>query len=241
MKILLVEDDKDFAQRCTERLLAAKYEVSYETDAVAARCAIADDEYDLIIIDLMLPPTFGLEGLDLLKHLRMDKQSTRTIMITSKACKTTNIVAEAMKLGAADFLDKDDPCFLEKLVVAIKESKIPCASRQSGRSPRHSIAYLIFFLIIVFIVLVVVILGTLKVLQDFNLIDFVKLSAFLFLLLILLVFLVASVFLETGRIDKKQWYKITIDKVLSGPLALIDRLRGRNIDRKRNGADHGDV
>ena len=66
--------------------------------------------------------------------------------------------------------------------------------------------------------------------------NLVVLSAFLLLCLVSLVFLVASGFLETGKIDKHQWYRITADKVLSVPLALINSLLQRKPEEEDESA-----
>lgn len=136
MKILLVEDDLAFAQKCTEALLRANYDVSFVADAVSARLLLANNNYDLFIIDLMLPPSHGLEGLDLLKFLKMKGINAPTIMITSKAFKTTNTVSEAMKIGASDFIDKDESFFTKRLLASILEINIP--NRDINKDTKNS-------------------------------------------------------------------------------------------------------
>jgi YesN/AraC family two-component response regulator len=69
----------------------------------------------------MLPPTFGMEGLELFKYVKGKGNDTNVIFITSKDRGTTEIVAEAMKLGATDFLDKHNPLFFDKLLVTLEE------------------------------------------------------------------------------------------------------------------------
>lgn len=219
MRILLVEDDTKFAQECIEVLLRNNHVPAFAPDAVSARRKIADEEYELILIDLMLPPSFGVEGLDLLKLLKLKKPHIPTIMITSKAFKTTNIVSEAMKLGAADFIDKEESLFMERLLTAVEEIRTPSPSQRAERASRPLGGYVLAFVVVTSFCLLLAYL-----LRDFTLTNVVVLSGFLFLCLLALVFLVASGFLETGKIDKHQWYNIVTKKVLSGPLALINSL-----------------
>lgn len=134
MRILLVDDDRYFARECIETLLRNQYEVVFAPEAVSARRKIAEADYDLIVLDLMLPPSFGIEGLELLKLLRLRQENVPVIMITSKPSKTTNIVSEAMKLGANDFIDKKEPLFIERLLTSIKELETSSTTRCADKS-----------------------------------------------------------------------------------------------------------
>jgi len=242
MKILLVEDDRKFAQDCIEELLRNNHEASFAPDAVSARRKIADEEYEVVIIDLMLPPSFGVEGLDLLKLLKLQKRHIPTIMITYRAFRTTNIVSEAMKLGAGDFIDKDELLFMERLLAAIQDIQSPSTGVHNERAFRPFIGYLVAFIVVSSFCLLVA-----YILRDFNVTNIVVLSGFLFLCLLALVFVVASGFLETGKIDKHQWYRIVTDKVLSGPIALVKSLLQRNPERdeqstnKNKESDNGNL
>lgn len=121
-KILLVEDNQDFGYQCVKLLLDNFYEVSYSENAEKAKLKVLNSEFDIVIIDLMLPPTFKSEGLDLFRYIRDKCNTPRVIIfITSKDKGTTEIVAEAMKLGATDFLDKLNPLFFDKLLVTLRE------------------------------------------------------------------------------------------------------------------------
>jgi len=229
MKVLLVEDDTAFAKDCIEQLLRNHYYASFASDAVSARRKIAEENYDLIIIDLMLPPSFGVEGLDFLKYLKLEQKDIPAIMITSKAFKTTNTVSEAMKLGAADFIDKDETLFMERLLTAIREICSPSSSISARKkmTVRPLFAYVITFIVVCLFCLLLA-----YILRDFTLVNVIVLSAFILLCLISLAFIVASGFLETGKIDKHQWYKIIVDKVLTSPLALINLLLRRKPTKK---------
>lgn len=117
--ILLIEDDRVFAQKCIEELLIKKFDVKYAENSEKAKNIVLNCKIDIIIIDLMLPPTNELEGLNFYKYLIIEHITIPAIFITTKSFKTTEIVAEAMKLGAKDFLEKDSDLFLDKLTNSI--------------------------------------------------------------------------------------------------------------------------
>ena len=227
MRILLVDDDTRFAEDCVRTLLRNRYAAAFAPDPISARRKMAESHFDMIIIDLMLPPSFGVEGVDLLKFIKLNDRSTPVIMITSRAQKTTNIVAEAMKVGASEFIDKDDACFADRLLTAISEtaaqSPIPTPP---NRPHRPILVYVIAFIAVAsFCVLLAYLL------RDIGLPHLIVLAAFLFLCLTVLVFIVASHLLETGKLSSQQWYKMTAEKVLSGPLGLIRTLSRRKSEK----------
>jgi DNA-binding NtrC family response regulator len=93
--------------------------VSYSENAEDAKYKLYDSNFDIAIVDLMLPSTF--EGLDLLKHIRKTNPNLICLMVTIKQENTTEIVAESMKAGATNFLDKGNNLFFSKLRTTIKE------------------------------------------------------------------------------------------------------------------------
>ena len=120
---LLVDDDTEFAQRCCEWLLARNVEPTFCRDAEAAQVVLYRQRFDIAIIDLMLRPSFRSEGLTLLRIIRDEFKDTVPIMITTKnrGQGVVEISAEAMKLGANYFLDKNLKTFFPKLEVKVEE------------------------------------------------------------------------------------------------------------------------
>ena len=121
INVLLVEDDEEFARKCIELLSRQNYNVVYCENAERAKKCLFETEITIAILDLMLPPTFFQEGVELLRHIRRMRPQIRTILITAKDAGTTEIVAEAMRMGAHDFFDKNIAPFDDKLIRKMKE------------------------------------------------------------------------------------------------------------------------
>ena len=109
-QILLVEDDPQLGEQVVKHLTRAGFEVTWVDDGDAARGAPLD-ELDLIVLDLMLPGTYGM---DLLKIYRA--QSQVPVLILSARDAATDKV-RALKLGADDYMTK--PFWPEELVARV--------------------------------------------------------------------------------------------------------------------------
>lgn len=109
-KILLVEDDEALGLQVVENLASADFKVEWLRDGEAA---MAEDpaEYDLVLLDLMLP---GAHGLDILKRYR--KGSDVPVMILSARDETRDKV-RGFKLGADDYVTK--PFWPEELIARV--------------------------------------------------------------------------------------------------------------------------
>ncbi len=100
-KILVVDDDTALAKMCTELLSSNGY------DAEAAYCGkdaftkVKNDNYSIVISDLVMP---DMDGIELLKKIKLLDNRIDVIMMTSYG--TVNNAIEAMKLGAADYITK---------------------------------------------------------------------------------------------------------------------------------------
>ena len=109
-RLLLVEDDRALGQQLVKQLEGAGYAVDWLEDGDAAR-RIEPEDYALLILDLMLPGTYGL---DLLKLYR--KSSEVPVLILS-AREATDDKVRALKLGADDYVTK--PFWPEELEARI--------------------------------------------------------------------------------------------------------------------------
>lgn len=119
--ILLIEDNIDFADKLVEFLFKQNYEVIFCNNSDLAKLSIIENKFDIALIDLMLPPTYHIEGINLFRYIKDNQIKVDVIFMTSKEFKTIEIVSEAMKLGAKDFLDKNSKNFYNKLLLTIKE------------------------------------------------------------------------------------------------------------------------
>ncbi len=75
MRILLVEDTLDVGEAISRRFETIGHTVDWQTDGGTASEILDFTEYDLVILDVMLP---GLDGFSILKRLRQNKNPVRS-------------------------------------------------------------------------------------------------------------------------------------------------------------------
>ena len=229
--ILLVEDDLEFGEKCVEKLLNNNFNVSFSENAEKAKLELLKNNFDLIIIDLMLPPTYRIEGLELLKFIKSKMIDINVLLITTKEFKTTEIVAEAMKLGALDFFDKNTEIFFDKLIFKINEIlnfKVKSKAVDEKTSPLKVILTYSFLFIIVIVVLTIIsytitIIG-LPFLRTFFVLTTTAIG--------FIVLIIASQLLYDDRIKEKTWIAVLRMRIVDFPDRLLKFLKingkGRN-------------
>ncbi len=149
MKLLLVEDSRRLRSALENGLRRAGYALDSAADGRDGLWLAEENEYDVIILDLMLP---GLDGLSVLRALREQGKTTHVLILSARDLVEDRV--QGLKLGADDYLVKpfsfDELCArLEALVrrsyqaknprISIGPLEINTASRQvscSGREVR---------------------------------------------------------------------------------------------------------
>lgn len=122
MNILLIDDEINFSEKLIELAYNRGHFIVYFDEVINAYDYVnSDSNYDLAIIDLMLPPNFNDEGLRLLKSIRLLHPKLPIIMISQKTDKMTSIVDRAFSIGIYKFLDKNESTFWIDLSNTIKE------------------------------------------------------------------------------------------------------------------------
>ncbi len=116
-KILLVDDESDYIEALSERMCLRDIEVLTASNGLEALELVEREDFDVVVLDMMMP---GIDGLETLKRMLQLDENLQVIMLTGHA--TVQNGVEAMKLGAKDFLEK--PVNIEKLLEMIKEAKI---------------------------------------------------------------------------------------------------------------------
>ena len=101
MKILVVEDEKGMAQILRRGLEEESHAVSLAADGRSALELAVSNTFDLILLDVMLP---GMNGLEIARRLRENRQDTPILMLTARDA--TPDVIEGLNLGADDYLVK---------------------------------------------------------------------------------------------------------------------------------------
>lgn len=101
MRILLVEDDKILSDTLAKALRQSGYALDAVTDGSAADTALAQDGFDLVILDLGLP---GLDGTQVLKRLRARKSNIPVLILTARDSLSDRV--SGLDIGADDYLTK---------------------------------------------------------------------------------------------------------------------------------------
>jgi len=113
MKILLVEDDHRIAQSIKKGLEQERMTVDLAYDGIEGYDLAIDEEYDLMILDLMLP---GMNGLEICNKLRQNKKQTPILILTARGQIEDKV--EGLNKGADDYLTK--PFAFEELLARIR-------------------------------------------------------------------------------------------------------------------------
>ena len=113
MRILIVEDEKNLNRIIKKQLESAGYSVDACIDGLEAKDYTEMTEYDVIILDIMLP---GMDGLQLLKWARQNELQSQIIMLTARDSIEDRV--NGLDMGADDYLTK--PFAFEELMARIR-------------------------------------------------------------------------------------------------------------------------
>lgn len=113
MRLLIVEDEKNLCDTIAKNLYGAGYEVDTSYDGDDALDCILSEDYDLIVLDLNLP---GTDGMDILKELRKKNEETKVIILSAKSQIADKVAG--LDAGANDYLEK--PFHLQELDARIR-------------------------------------------------------------------------------------------------------------------------
>lgn len=122
MKILVVEDEHKIANLLKQGLEQEKYIVDVAYDGTSGFDLALEEDFDLIILDRLLP---GIDGLKICKNLREKGNNTPVLMLTAKIQIEDRV--EGLNSGADDYLTK--PFAFEELLARVKAL---------GRRPKSS-------------------------------------------------------------------------------------------------------
>jgi len=101
MKLLIIEDEKQVADSLKEGLEQHRFTVDIAYNGKDGYCLAQEYDYDIIILDLMLP---DIDGEDLCRKLRDDKNKSFILMLTAK--KQLDDIIQGLDCGADDYLTK---------------------------------------------------------------------------------------------------------------------------------------
>ena len=111
MRILIVEDDKNISDLINLSLTKTGYNCECSYDGIEAADLIESNQYDLVLLDIMLP---GADGFELIEYIKA--MNIPVIMITAKSRVEDKV--KGFKLGADDYITK--PFELAELTAKIE-------------------------------------------------------------------------------------------------------------------------
>ena len=112
MRILIVEDEFNLADAIKARLKEEKYSVDISCDGEEGLYNILNGQYDLVILDVMLPHKSGFE---ILKEIREKSLDVKVIILTAKDLLEDKL--NGFEYGANDYLTK--PFYMEELIARV--------------------------------------------------------------------------------------------------------------------------
>lgn len=116
-RILIVEDEESIAELEKDYLELSGFEVEIENDGESGLKRALEEEFDLFILDLMLP---GVDGFEICKRIRENK-NTPIIMVSAKKDDIDKI--RGLGLGADDYITK--PFSPSEMVARAKGPYVP--------------------------------------------------------------------------------------------------------------------
>ena len=115
INLLIAEDEKNLGLVLQKELSRLGHRVTLVHDAEAAIRTAREMEFDVALLDIMMP---GRSGLEVLRELRGQEQPPEVLMMTGHA--TVETALQAMKLGAYDYLTK--PCHIQELEAILNKA-----------------------------------------------------------------------------------------------------------------------
>jgi DNA-binding response OmpR family regulator len=112
-KVLIVEDESDIARLVQTHLKDAGYQADIAGNGAAAMKWFEKGDYQLVVLDLMLPDT---DGLSLCRQMRAEAGYVAILMLTAKSTELDRVVG--LEVGADDYLTK--PFSVPELLARIK-------------------------------------------------------------------------------------------------------------------------
>jgi DNA-binding NtrC family response regulator len=117
IKVLLVDDEKEFVESLSERLHLRNVVASVAHDGEEALSAIEGDEADVMVLDLRMP---GIDGLEVLERVKQSHPGVEVVILTGHGNETDE--QEAFRLGASAYLKK--PVDVDQLLRAVQKERL---------------------------------------------------------------------------------------------------------------------
>ncbi len=115
IRILLVDDETEFANYTAKRLSARGMQVQIAYSGRSALDYIAEHPVDVVVLDLLMP---GMDGFEVFREIKAVRPDAQVIMLSGHV--EREAVEKVEALGAVDYLRK--PCEFSTLLEAIKNA-----------------------------------------------------------------------------------------------------------------------
>lgn len=115
MKVLLVDDEEEFVSTLAERLEIRGFVTEVATSGDMAISAVQDKNFDIVVLDLMMP---GIGGLDVMEKIKSMHPDMPIILLTGHGSAKEKM--ERLEMGALDYLMK--PLDIDELILKIGEA-----------------------------------------------------------------------------------------------------------------------
>ncbi|WP_163580672.1 response regulator transcription factor [Gracilibacillus saliphilus] len=112
-KILIVEDEEKLARVLELELGYEDYQTTIATDGQTAFQLLQENDYDLVLLDIMLP---GMSGLEILRRYRKTNTATPILLLTARD--EVHDKVSGLDLGANDYITK--PFQIEELLARVR-------------------------------------------------------------------------------------------------------------------------
>ena len=123
-KILIVEDEQDIRDLLIFNLQKEGFKVDSVDNGDSALSLIRKSNFDLVLLDLMLP---GIGGFDLVRILKNDKETLKTPILILSAKGEESDIVKGLELGADDYMTK--PFSIKVLIARINKILIKSSNR----------------------------------------------------------------------------------------------------------------
>ena len=117
LKVLLVDDEQEFAESLSERLELRDVKAEVALDGEQALEAMERDTADVMVLDLRMP---GIDGIEVLRRVKRDHPDVSVVILTGHG--TDRDEQEALRLGASAYLKK--PVDVDQLLGALHQEKL---------------------------------------------------------------------------------------------------------------------
>src|SRR5438132_4532366 len=115
IRVLVVDDDSLLRKLIADQLSRAEFEAAPAASARDALDVLREADYDVVLLDIMMP---DMSGLDALREIRKLDDPPEVVMLTADTSLSTGI--EAMRHGAYDYLTK--PATLDEMEAVLHKA-----------------------------------------------------------------------------------------------------------------------